>query len=91
MKPEEIDAWLARSLDDRRFSRSEPGPERIRRQSGFVDRPRVDTSPRVRSRPRGTQSAGRSPHFRLIEQVTRALEVVKTTDRPAVAEGFQPG
>ena len=23
MKPEEIDAWLARSLDDRRFSRSE--------------------------------------------------------------------
>ncbi len=94
MKPEEIAAWLARSLDDRRFSRSERQvlSEFAASLGSSIDRESIRRSAFEVAR----AALGRPddlPILVWLEEVTRALrEVGKTTDRPAVAEAFfSPG
>jgi mitochondrial cardiolipin hydrolase len=94
MKLEEIDAWLARSLDDRRFSRSERQAlsEFAASLGSSIDRESIRRSAFEVARAALGQPDG-LPILAWLEEVTRALrEVGKTTDRPAVAEAFfSPG
>jgi cardiolipin hydrolase len=94
MKPEEIDAWLARSLDDRRFSRSErQALSKFAASLGSsFDRELIRRSAFEAARAALGQPED-LPILAWLEEVTRALrEVDKTTDRPPVAEAFfSPG
>ena len=88
MKLEEASTPLARSLDDRRFSKRALIPGEFAASLEFVDRPRVDTSPfEVAARP--ARSAGRPPRARLAGGGHQDLaRSARPPTRPAVAEAF---
>jgi len=94
MKPEEINAWLARSLDDRRFSRSERQAlsEFAASLGSSIDRESIRRSAFEVARAALGQPSD-IPILVWLEEVTRALrEVDKSTEHPAVAEAFfSPG
>ena len=94
MTPQEIDAWLARSLDDRRFSRGERQAlgELIATPGSTIDRETV----RRRAFEMARAALGRpddAPVLDWLEDFTRATrEVGPVTARPVVAEAFfSPG
>ena len=94
MKPEEIDTWLANSLEDQRFSRSERQAlsEFAASLDSSIDRDSIRRSAFEVARAALSQPDD-LPILAWLEEVTRALrEVSKTTDRPPLAEAFfSPG
>jgi len=92
--PQEIDAWLARSLDDRRFSRGERQAlgEFLATLGSAIDREAVRRRAFEVAR---TTLTGQDdlPVLAWLEEVTRAIREVGQTDpRPVVAEAyFSPG
>ncbi len=94
MMPEEIDAWLARSLDDRRFSRGERQAlgEFVANLGSSIDREAL----RRRAFEIARSALGQPddlPVLDWLEEIIRTIrEVGKTSDRPVVAEAyFSPG
>ncbi len=94
MTPQEIDAWLIRSLDDRRFSRGE------RQALGEFLATLKSAADREEFRRRAFEVARTAlvhpddlPVLAWLEEVTKAIrEVPQTAPRPVVAEAyFSPG
>jgi mitochondrial cardiolipin hydrolase len=94
MTPQEIDDWLARSLDDRRFSRSERQAlgEFLATLGSAIDRDSVRRRAFEVARS-ALKQPDDLPVLAWLEEVTRAIrEVGQVADRPVVAEAFfSPG
>lgn len=94
MTPQEIDAWLARSLDDRRFSRGERQAlgESLATLGSAIDRDALRRRAFEVARAALTQPDD-LPVLAWLEEVTRAIrEVGQAVARPVVAEAhFSPG
>ena len=94
MTLQEIDAWLARSLDDRRFSRGERQAlgEFIATLGSTIERETVRRRAFEIARAALIQSDD-APVLAWLEDVTKAIrEVGPVTSRPVVAEAFfSPG
>jgi cardiolipin hydrolase len=93
MTPQEIDDWLARSLDDRRFSRGEWQAlgEFLATLGSATDRDAVRRRAFAVARAAMVQPDD-LPVLDWLEEVTRAIREVGQAARPVVAEAFfSPG
>jgi mitochondrial cardiolipin hydrolase len=93
MTPQEIDDWLARSLDDRRFSRGERQAlgELLATLGSAIDRDAVRRQAFEVARAALMQPDD-LPVLAWLEEVTRAIREVGQTARPVAAEAyFSPG